>query len=189
MPNIFVRGQKPIKVSKEQAEKIKTLFDNNTIPASTVVSLDGISVRKEDIKYIMLSDEDDVQEKNLAKGSESVSEIEKQHQDLIDARLALTPVERAKELTEFKVLYKTMTGIEPTREELLQAAKFQLSYFKKHNWAYPNLAIFIPLIKSKLKGKLDMIDNMLLSTLKMHCDSAVGRVSRREYALSKTSHE
>lgn len=184
MAHIFVKGQKPTKVTKEQAVEIKKMFDNPAVPVSTVVSLDGLSVRKEDIRYIMIKDDDDVQENKLAKGAESVSEIEKQHQDNIDARLKLSPVERAKELTEFGVFYKIMTGDEPNREEKLEAAKNQLEYFKANNWAYPKLNIFIDIVKNskKLKPNLSMIDKMMLDILEMHCNSSIGRVSRREYA-------
>jgi hypothetical protein len=182
MAQIYIRGQKPIKTDREKALKIKAMFEDNAIPANTVVALDGISVRKEDIKFVMLDDEETQQDKKLQTGTNSVNDIEKQHQDNIDARLALSIIDRAKVLDEFNTFFEIVTGRKPTQEEKLQGAKAQLAFYKEYNYAFPDLSIFKSIVEEKLKPTLSMIETTILNILSKHCASGYGRVSRREYA-------
>lgn len=187
MAYIYIKGRKPEKVTEKLALQIKAIHEDDNIEWSRVIGFRNFSIRKEDIRSVVIHDEDDAQKEAIESGKKYVTDLGLEHQKNIDALFKLSPQERAKNTEYFAMFFVALTDQQPNEDERLAAVKAQEDFFILTNIAIADPAIFVPIVKESGKGRdLGLFSMALFGVVKQVYLSSRDRLPSWEYARQKS---
>lgn len=187
MAFIYIKGRKPEKVTRNLGEQIKQIFEDDNVEWSRVIGFRNFSIRKEDIRSVVLRDEEDAQKEAVDSGKKMIERIGIDHQKNVDALLKMPAKERAKNTEYFAMFFVALTEQQPTDDERRAAVKAQEDFFILKNIAIADPAIFVPIVKESCKGRdLGMFSAVLFEIVKRVYLNTRDRVPSWEYARQKS---
>lgn len=138
--------EKPVILSKANAEEVRAIFENREIPQDFVLRVRNQSFRKGQIRQIEIIADNNRVETFDEEQRKSIEEERKMRVAFLSK-----PVEmRARSLDPFKLFYKCVTGNEPSQDALRQVYEVQLVFFRDN----PNRMICDPRLWRSLVPKV-----------------------------------
>ena len=126
---VIIRGvRQPIMLSKNNAEQVKSVFENNSVDESYVISIGNQSFRKGEIKHIEILSDGHSQQDEIAFAMKQAEEENTKRQAILKKPLE----ERAKDLLLFRMFYRYATGQKATTDVLEVAYGIQYDFFKRN---------------------------------------------------------